>query len=96
MNLHDFTHALRRLSTTEVGGAKEAAAFFAVALGNGLSKDVIEFTDNRPGATRTRLSMLSLKGLIERKKSPRGKSIYVLTAKGRKLLTTVLPTTTTK
>ena len=53
--------------------------------------DIIELTQNRAGATRTRLFNLVDKGLIKREKSPRGKMLYVLTRKGKALVTKVIP-----
>ncbi len=52
--------------------------------------DIIELTQNRAGATRTRLFNLVDKGLIKREKSTRGKMLYVLTRKGKSLVTKVL------
>lgn len=85
---YDLATALRRLSTSQISGTKEATAFFAVAMNLKTSEDVINFTGER-GSTRTRLSMLSLKGLIRGKKT-KNQYVYTLTEKGKKLYHTIL------
>ena len=91
MNIDTFAKALSSLSHTELGGAKEAAVFFYVAAGAMTPADIIKLTGDRAGATRTRLYNLVEKGLIQRKKSPKGKMLYCLTPrKGAKIVEKVI------
>ena len=90
MEISHFAKLLTNLSHTELGGAKEASVFFYVAAGAMTPADLIDLTRCRAGATRTRLFNLVDKGLLERKKSPKGKMLYVLTRKGKTLLTKVI------
>ena len=90
MNITQLANALTALSTTELGGAKEASVFFHVAAGATLPAEIIAATGRRAGVTRTRLCNLIDKGLLERKNSSGGRAKYVLTAKGRKLITKVV------
>lgn len=85
---YDLATALRRLSTSQISGTKEATAFFAIAMNLSTSEDVANFTGER-GTTRSRLSMLSFKGLIKSKKT-KGKYVYTLTEKGKKLYNSIL------
>jgi len=85
MNLEQFSEKIARLAITELTGVKEASVFFAVASGCITSGTVIEYLGARATTTRTRLANLVDKGLIHRKPSPKGKSIYTLTPKGKKL-----------
>lgn len=91
MEISHFAKLITNLSHTELGGAKEASVFFYIASGAMTPADIIELTQNRAGATRTRLFNLVDKGLIKREKSPRGKMLYVLTRKGKALVTKVIP-----
>ena len=90
MEISHFAKLLSNLSHTELGGAKEASAFFYVAAGAMTPADVTDLTVSRAGSTRTRLHNLVEKGLIERKKSPKGKFLYVLTRKGKNLVSKVI------
>jgi len=90
MEISHFAKLLSNLSRTELGGAKEASVFFYVAAGAMTPADVIDLTVSRAGATRTRLYNLVEKGLLERKKSPKGKMLYVLTRKGKTLMSKVI------
>jgi DNA-binding MarR family transcriptional regulator len=85
MNLPQFSEKIARLAITELTGVKEASVFFAIASGCITSSTVVEYLGARATTTRTRLGNLVDKGLISRKPSPKGKSIYYLTPKGKKL-----------
>jgi len=85
---YDLATALRRLSSSQITGTKEATAFLAVAMKIETSKDIADFT-GMSGTTRSRLSMLSLKGLI-RSKKVRGRHVHYLTEKGKKLYQSII------
>lgn len=91
MEASHIAKLLNNLGQTELGGAKEASVFFYVAAGAMTPADVIELTKARAGATRVRFFNLVDKGLIERKKSHRGRMLYTLTRKGKTLVTKVIP-----